>query len=39
MAEADCIVVIGTSLQCAMQLAFEGRPGVPVHVIDPLPMC
>ena len=37
MAEADCIVVIGTSLQVypAAQLAFEGRPGVPVHVIDP----
>lgn len=37
MAEADCIVVIGTSLQVypAAQLAFEGRPGVPLHVIDP----
>ena len=35
--EADCLLVIGTSLQVypAAQLAFEGRPGCPIHVVDP----
>ena len=35
--QADCVLVIGTSLQVypAAQLAFESAPGVPLHVIDP----
>ena len=35
--QADCVLVIGTSLQVypAAQLAFEAAPGVPLHVIDP----
>jgi NAD-dependent deacetylase len=35
--EADCLLVIGTSLQVypAAQLAFVGRPGCPIHVVDP----
>lgn len=35
--QADCVLVIGTSLQVypAAQLAFEAEQGVPLHVIDP----
>jgi NAD-dependent SIR2 family protein deacetylase len=35
--QADCVLVIGTSLQVypAAHLAFESAPGVPLHVIDP----
>jgi len=35
--QADCVLVIGTSLQVypAAQLAFEAAPGVPLHVVDP----
>ena len=35
--QADCVIVIGTSLQVypAAQLAFEAGPGVPVILIDP----
>lgn len=34
---ADCLVVVGTSLQVypAAQLAYETGPGIPIHVIDP----
>ncbi|MDA0912518.1 MAG: NAD-dependent deacylase [Bacteroidetes bacterium] len=34
---ADCLVVVGTSLQVypAAQLAYETVPGIPIHVIDP----
>ncbi|MBV41921.1 MAG: NAD-dependent protein deacylase [Crocinitomicaceae bacterium] len=35
--QADCLLVVGTSLQVypAAQLAYIAAPGVPVHVIDP----
>lgn len=35
--EADCLLVVGTSLQVypAAQLAYIAVPGVPVHVVDP----
>lgn len=35
--QADCVLVVGTSLQVypAAQLAYIAAPGVPVHVVDP----
>lgn len=34
---ADCLVVVGTSLQVypAAQLAYIASPGVPIHLVDP----